>query len=99
MGILEAEFHAIPEALQEATRRLDSAVRGFLANTLEAGREAGLFHFQGAAEDKALVVGATLQGGLQISRVAGGVVAFKKILRQMEKDLGIAGSSQTQENR
>ena len=89
VGILEAEFHAIPTALQEATRKLDAAIREFLATTLETGRKTGVFYFNGPAEDKALVIGAALQGGLQISRAAGGAVAFKKILRQMERDLGI----------
>lgn len=88
LGVLEAEFNAIPEEMRVATRALDAEIREFLAGTLRAGRDQGQFRFGGTPESKALVVVAALQGALQIARVAG-AQAFRDTLRQLKCDLGM----------
>ena len=88
LGVLEAEFNAIPDDMRAATRALDAEIREFLAGVLRDGRQQGQFQFAGAPETKALVVVAALQGALQIARVAG-PSAFRDTLRQLKFDLGM----------
>ncbi len=88
LGVLEAEFASLPPPLREAVTALDTELREFLAGVLEAGRGAGIFRFDGPAADKVLVITASLQGGLHIARAAG-ARSFTRMLRQLERDLGI----------
>ena len=88
LGVLEAEFGAIPDEMREAVRALDADIRDFLSMVLEDGRQRQIFHFNGKAEDKALVVVSALQGALQIARAAGSK-AFTRVIRQIERDLGV----------
>lgn len=88
MGVLETEFNAISENMQNSLRQFDSLIRSFVSDALEKGRQQGLLHFDGKAEDKGLVITASLQGGLQIARVAG-PRAFFATIHQLQKDLGI----------
>jgi TetR/AcrR family transcriptional repressor of nem operon len=88
IGVVEAEFDAIPEAMREETRAFDARSRAWLANVLEEGRAKGIFHFEGPAADKSLVVTATMQGALQVAR-AGGIRLFFTALRQIKRDLGV----------
>ncbi|UCE90023.1 MAG: TetR/AcrR family transcriptional regulator [Pseudomonadota bacterium] len=94
LGVLEAEFNAIPDDMRVATRALDAEIREFLAGVLRDGREQGQFQFAGLPEAKALVVVAALQGALQIARVAG-PTAFRDTLRQLKCDLGMDVRSAT----
>lgn len=88
LGVLEAEYKAIPDPMRQAVRELDADIRRFLADVLEQGRHRGVFRFDGDAADKALVIVAALQGGLQIARAAG-YKAVMRVIRQTERDLGV----------
>ena len=88
MGVLEAEFNAISEEMQGSLKHFDRIIRTFLAETHERGRALGLLEFEGEAEHKSLVISATLQGALQIARVAG-AKAFFSTIRQLQRDLKI----------
>ncbi len=88
LGVLEAEFGAIPDPMRDAVRTLDADIRGFLSEALEQGRQQAVFQFNGTAQDKALLVVSALQGALQISRAAG-TKAFMTVIRQIERDLGV----------
>jgi AcrR family transcriptional regulator len=88
LGVLEAEYKAIPDPMREAVRELDADIRSFLAQVLEQGRRQGVFRFEGAPEDKALVIVAALQGALQIARAAG-IKTVSRVIRQIERDLGM----------
>lgn len=87
-GMLEAEFNVLPAPVQGEVQALDEEMRRWLSNVLEEGRSSGSFVFSGEADSKALVMTATLQGILQIVRVAGPAVVFTAF-RQLKKDLGI----------
>src|SRR3546814_6992896 len=54
--------------------------------TLFRSRRDGSMRFEGDAHDKALVVGAALQGGLQIARLSG-AHRFRHLLNQLEFEL------------
>jgi TetR/AcrR family transcriptional repressor of nem operon len=70
-GVLGTEFHAIPETMREQARTLMREIYEWLVRTLESGRQQGSLQYSGRAEDKAVEIGAALQGGLQIARLAG----------------------------
>ena len=88
LGILEAEFNAIPEPMQLESRLLDKEMRDWLAGVIEEGRGLGVFSFDGSAVGKVLVVVAALQGVLQIARAAGPQV-FAATIEQVKRELGI----------
>lgn len=87
-GMLEAEFNVLPVPVQAELQALDNEMRQWLSDVLEEGRSCGAFVFSGEADSKALVITATLQGILQIARVAGPEVVFTAF-RQVKKDLGV----------
>ncbi|MBA7610314.1 MAG: TetR family transcriptional regulator [Calditrichaeota bacterium] len=88
LGILEAEFNAIPEPMQLESRLLDKEMRDWLAGVIEEGRGLGVFSFEGSAVGKVLVVVAALQGVLQIARAAGPQV-FAATIEQIKRELGV----------
>jgi AcrR family transcriptional regulator len=89
LGVLEAEFHAIPKAMQVEIRLLDEGTRDWLEGLLAAGLASGEFSFTGPARDKALLIVAAVQGALQIARAAGPKVLFNT-LRQIKQELFVS---------
>lgn len=87
-GVLGNEFHVLPERMREEARELAREIYEWLIATLEEGRRRGLLRFDGAAEDKAMAIGAALQGGLQIARLAG-PERFMQLLSQIRIELGV----------
>jgi TetR/AcrR family transcriptional repressor of nem operon len=85
-GVLGTEFHAIPEAMREQARALARDIHDWLTRTLECGREQKVLTFAGRAGDKAVEIGAALQGGLQIARLAG-PERFHQVLAQLSLEL------------
>ena len=85
-GVLGTEFHAIPEAMREQARTLMREIYEWLVATLEHGRGEGSLSFSGRPEDKAVEIGAALQGGLQIARLAG-PERFHQVLSQLSLEL------------
>jgi len=85
-GVLGTEFHAIPEPMREQARALMRETYEWLVETLEHGRAQGSLAFTGRVEDKAIEIGAALQGGLQIARLAG-PERFHQVLTQLSLDL------------
>ena len=70
-GVLGTEFQAIPEVMREESRLLMRDIYEWLIATLELGRKQDSLKYEGKADDKAVEIGAALQGGLQIARIAG----------------------------
>lgn len=85
-GVLGTEFHAIPEAMREQARQLARDIHEWLVRSLELGREQKVLTFVGRAQDKAIEIGAALQGGLQIARLAG-PERFHQVLAQLSLEL------------
>lgn len=85
-GVLGTEFHAIPEAMREQARVLMREVYEWMVATLELGRGQGSLTFRGRPEDQAVQIGAALQGGLQIARLAG-PERFHQVLAQLSLEL------------
>ena len=87
-GVLGTEFHAIPEPVRDQARALMRETYEWLVETLQRGHAQGALHFNGRAEDKAIEIGAALQGGLQIARLVG-PERFHQVLAQLTLDLGL----------
>ena len=84
--MLEAEFNSIPDSLRQQTESLTGELLAWLASTLEEGREAGVFQFNGQAADKAALILSSVQGALQIARALG-AEKFKAVIQQHKQDL------------
>jgi len=85
-GVLGAEFGILSDAMRFEARLLMREIYAWLVLTLEEGRRDGSLRFEGDAYDKAIVIGASLQGGLQIARLAG-ATRFRQLLDQLELEL------------
>ena len=67
-GILEAEYGPLPDRMCSEVQAFASEVHGWLARTLQQGRDSGEMVFPGDPDDQAVVIGATVQGALQMAR-------------------------------
>lgn len=85
-GVLSSEFEAIPEIMRHEARLLMRENFEWLIETLETGRAQGSLNFLGDPRHKAVEIGAALQGGLQIARMAG-PERFHQVLQQLALEL------------
>ncbi len=70
-GVLEAEYGSLPERMRHGVRSLASEIHGWVARTLRQGLDSGELAFPGDADNQAIVLGATVQGALQLARAFG----------------------------
>ena len=85
-GVLGSEYEAIPEEMRQEARLLMREIFEWLVEILDLGREQGTLQFPGDSRHKAVEVGAALQGGLQIARMAG-PERFHQVLAQLGLEL------------
>ncbi|HET8880580.1 MAG TPA: TetR/AcrR family transcriptional regulator [Solimonas sp.] len=85
-GVFGADFGVLCDEMRVEARMLMRETYAWLVLTLEEGRREGSLRFEGDAYDKAVMVGAALQGGLQIARLAG-AHRFRQLLAQLELEL------------
>lgn len=71
VGVAAIEADSIPHSMQIQVRLLIKEVLNVLVQMLARGRDAGLFHFEGRAEERATLVLAALGGALQLQRLTG----------------------------
>ena len=86
IGALQAEFHVIPDSMQQGVGHLRRIVTRWLADTLKAGRDAGSMAFPGTPEEQAALVFAALQGALQNARADGHQI-FNTVVNQIKKGI------------
>lgn len=85
-GMLAAEWATLPELVREEARGFMRELYQWCAGVLHEGVAGGHFRFAGSCEDKAALLLATLQGGLQVARFEPSWLdAIKK---QLRLDLG-----------
>src|SRR5512145_1053379 len=85
-GSLETEFTSLPASLREQTESLTGELLTWLQATLQEGREAGAFRFNGDPANKAALILSSLQGGLQMARALG-TDKFQMVVEQHKQDL------------
>jgi AcrR family transcriptional regulator len=86
VGSMEVEFNTIPEGLQAEVEALHRELLAWLRDTLEEGRQAGIFSFRGDPASKAALVLSSVQGALQMARALGSR-KFQDVVEQMKLDL------------
>ena len=86
VGSMEAEFNSIPEVLRAEVEALHKELLVWLQATLEEGREAGAFNFNGEPANKAALILSSLQGALQMARALG-TKKFRDVVEQHKLDL------------
>jgi TetR/AcrR family transcriptional repressor of nem operon len=85
-GVLAVDWATLPEPMREESRLFMRELYDWCASVLREGLTSGHFRFAGSAEDKAALLLATLQGGLQLARFEPSWLdAIKK---QVRLDLG-----------
>lgn len=85
-GSLETDFNSIPDSLRKQTQALTGEMLAWLQDTLNEGRDAGVFRFNGDAPSKASLILSSLQGGLQMARALG-TKKFQEVIEQNKADL------------
>lgn len=85
-GVLAAEFGTLADPMRLEARLLVREIYEWLVETLEQGRQQGVLRFNGDALDKAVEIGAALQGGLQIARLVD-AQRFHQLLDQLALEL------------
>jgi TetR/AcrR family transcriptional repressor of nem operon len=85
-GSLETEFNSLPPSLRQQTEALTQELLAWLTATLDEGRQAGVFSFNGKASDKAALILSSVQGALQLARAIGNQ-AFYDVIAQHKQDL------------
>lgn len=86
VGSLEAEFNSIPEGLRKEVESLNKEMLVWLEATLNEGREAGAFSFNGSPSSKAALIYSSVQGALQMARALG-TKKFRDVVEQNKQDV------------
>jgi TetR/AcrR family transcriptional regulator, transcriptional repressor for nem operon len=86
MGSLSPDYDTLPAPMQEKVQRLCEVILDWAAECLENGRRKTLFHFEGDAYNRALLVISDLLSSLLLSRVMGREV-YTRMSTQLLKDL------------
>ncbi|SEW43454.1 transcriptional regulator, TetR family [Chitinophaga sp. YR573] len=86
MGSLSPDYETLSAAMQEKVQHMSEDVLEWVTLCLENGRKKQLFHFEGDAYNRALLVVSNMISSLLLARVTGKEV-FEKISNQLLKDL------------
>ena len=84
-GIFSAEYNALPGGMRESIKKFHGAHLRWLTAVLTAGREEGIFHAGGSAEDQALLVASALQGAVQIARTGEDPKRYEATVEQLRR--------------
>ena len=70
-GALETDFKTLPSPMQVETQKFASDILAWMEGILDIGQKKRIFSFPGEAKDQAIVILASLQGALQMTRAVG----------------------------
>jgi TetR/AcrR family transcriptional repressor of nem operon len=76
-GMLAAEYHTLPPAMQTRVTLLFDRSEEWLEQVLDRGRAEGSMHFSGPARDAALMIVAVVEGGMLVASPRGDVARFR----------------------
>ena len=86
-GSLTTDYETFAPEMQQKVVELCDHMVGWLAYSLEKGREERTLHFHGRARDRALLVFSSILSSLLLCRVLGSQI-FDRMMEQLLKDLG-----------
>ena len=87
-GALAAEWADLPDAVRQEVRAFFAENEVWLAGVLEAGREEGVFRFEGRAEVQAQAFLAALQGAMLLARSHHDPARYCAVVHQLLAELG-----------
>ena len=70
-GALETDFKTLPPPMKVETQRFAADILAWMEGILAEGQKKRAFSFPGEAKDQAIVILASLQGALQMTRAVG----------------------------
>ncbi len=88
VGVSAIEADSIPHSMQIQVRLLIKEVLNALVQILARGRDAGSFHFDGRAEERATLLLAALGGALQLQRLTG-LPQLETVIAELQHGLTI----------
>ncbi|TDR71657.1 TetR/AcrR family transcriptional regulator [Paludibacterium purpuratum] len=86
-GMLCTEFHTLPDAMRDQAAAFIGEMRNWSIELAERGRDGGIFHYPGTAEEMGVLMFSALQGGLQLARVDD--TWLDTVKRQIKRLLGV----------
>ncbi|MCW3465345.1 TetR/AcrR family transcriptional regulator [Chitinophaga nivalis] len=86
IGSLAADFETLTPAMRDKVHTMATRILVWMTDCLETGRKHKRLHFNGQAEDRALIIMSNLQSSLLLSRILG-PATFRKIADQLLEDL------------
>jgi len=86
MGSLSPDYETLPAPMQEKVQQMSEDILKWTTLCLESGRNRHLFHFEGEAYNRALLIISDLLASLLLSRVMGKEV-FTRMSKQLLNDL------------
>lgn len=88
IGATAIDLDTLPPEMQRASRLLQKETLAWMTRVMTLGREQGQLHFEGDAEDRALIVLTAVQGARQIAR-NGSRKLLVKIFDAIRRDVGM----------
>ena len=88
-GVLAAEWHGLPEAIQEQVTGFFSENEAWLTEVMDAGRSSGCLRFDGPASLQAQAFLSGLEGAMQTARVHQDVTLYCAIAHQLLGQMGL----------
>jgi TetR/AcrR family transcriptional regulator, transcriptional repressor for nem operon len=78
IGSLGTDINTLSEPMQQELQKMVERILDWLGETLESGKQNGLFQFRVSAHDQAILILSSLVAGLQLARILG-KQAFKSV--------------------
>jgi AcrR family transcriptional regulator len=97
IGSLGTDVNTLSEPMQQELQKMVERILGWLTETLENGKQKGLFRFRIPANDQAIQILSSLVAGLQLARVLG-KQAFKSIHQSIWEEITPSGANSNSEN-
>ena len=89
-GRLSADLGVLPEAMRDPFRGFTVDNGDWLASLFAAGQRLGVFKRDADPADQALMLGAAVQGAVQVARARGDAEYFRRIARQLRQQFLLA---------
>jgi AcrR family transcriptional regulator len=84
-GRLSADLAVLPAPVRDPFREFSADHAAWRTALFEVGQALGVFKRDETPEDQALMLGATVQGAVQVARTRGDAEYFRRIVRQLRR--------------
>ncbi len=92
LAVLESNYTVFPEKMQLLTQTLTRDIRKWFSTLLNDGKTAGIFKFNGSANNKSILISAALQGASMMALVESAAV-FEATVVQIKHEIGLTNET------